>query len=588
MAENDLLRHNSNTPSDDSDHDTNSNNSVPELKGYLSKWTNYIHGWQPRFIVLKDGTLSYYKSEFESDYGCRGVISLDKATIKSHEFDECRFDVSVNNCVWYLRAETLEDKTHWVDVLQSYKVPVGIDMTALMRHGSTISLQSNSIIFNQNSGNSGLKEKINEIETFRDILSGQINTLQRYYDVCASKRKPNSSDLPSDLNSIDLKGESLTFRATSQTILATLNQCLDIINQREEYLKKKMETEIERRRQSEELCKKLKDELSKTKSPAFFGPDSEEGPHSTLPEDEFFDAVETGLDKIEEDRQLRVRLKLQSQQSQSSTTSSILIPDQNDDQATEKEDDEFGTGNAAKVHRLWPQIDDICKEQLRYARQGVGEGGNGWQLFADEGEMKMYRREQEIDGMVVDPLKACHIVKGVSAREMCHYFFMPEYRNDWETTLDDMAILEKISPDTIVFLQTHKRIWPASQRDALFWSHMRKVTDHEDKTAHDEWLVCNHSIDLDSYPANTGKCVRIFLTVIMYCQTYIDPAVIAKGVKPTRNDLTCKITYCSEVNPGGWAPASVLRAVYKREYPKFLKRFTDYVVEQCKNKPILH
>lgn len=47
--------------------------------------------------------------------------------------------------------------------------------------------------------------------------------------------------------------------------------------------------------------------------------------------------------------------------------------------------------------------------------------------------MKMYRREQEVDGMVVDPLKACHFVKGVSAREMCHYFFMPEYRNDWES-----------------------------------------------------------------------------------------------------------------------------------------------------------
>lgn len=108
-----------------------------------------------------------------------------------------------------------------------------------------------------------------------------------------------------------------------------------------------------------------------------------------------------------------------------------------------------------------------------------------------------------------------------------------------------MTILEKISPDTIVFLQTHKRIWPASQRDALFWSHMRKVTDKDD-SAHDEWLVCNHSIDLDAYPANKGKCVRIFLTVILFCQTYIDPEIIAKGKKPTRNDLTCKITYCSE------------------------------------------
>lgn len=41
------------------------------------------------------------------------------------------------------------------------------------------------------------------------------------------------------------------------------------------------------------------------------------------------------------------------------------------------------------------------------------------------------------------------------------------------------------------------------------------------------------------------------------------------------------------VNPGGWAPASVLRAVYKREYPKFLKRFTSYVKDTVKDKPIM-
>lgn len=55
---------------------------VPELQGTLSKWTNYIHGWQTRFIVLKDGTLSYYKSEQDSGFGCRGSISLYKADIK--------------------------------------------------------------------------------------------------------------------------------------------------------------------------------------------------------------------------------------------------------------------------------------------------------------------------------------------------------------------------------------------------------------------------------------------------------------------------------------------------------------------------
>jgi hypothetical protein len=53
-----------------------------EIHGTLSKWTNYIHGWQDRFMVLKDGTLSYYKSEHELAFGCRGAISILKATIK--------------------------------------------------------------------------------------------------------------------------------------------------------------------------------------------------------------------------------------------------------------------------------------------------------------------------------------------------------------------------------------------------------------------------------------------------------------------------------------------------------------------------
>lgn len=219
----------------------------------------------------------------------------------------------------------------------------------------------------------------------------------------------------------------------------------------------------------------------------------------------------------------------------------------------------------------------------------MGEDGNGWQLFADEGELKMYRREEEVDGLVMDPLKSCHAVKGVTAREMCHYFFMPDFRFDWETTLEDMQVLEKVAPDTLVFLQTHKRIWPASQRDALFWSHMRHVTDKFDPDAHDTWFVCNRSFENKEYPpANQGKCVRIYLTVILLCQTYIDDKSKSTSTKDiSRDDLTCRITYCSTVNPGGWAPASVLRAIYKKEYPKFLKRFTGYVIEQCKNKPIM-
>jgi len=76
------------------------------------------------------------------------------------------------------------------------------------------------------------------------------------------------------------------------------------------------------------------------------------------------------------------------------------------------------------------KIERVVGEQIRSARMGLGKGA--WQLFVEDGEMKMYRREVEEDGLVVDPLKATHQVKGITGRELCHYFFYPEYRYDWE------------------------------------------------------------------------------------------------------------------------------------------------------------
>lgn len=55
---------------------------LPSMSGVLLKWTNYIHGWQQRFIMLKDGTLSYYKSEDELSFGCRGAVTIIKSNIK--------------------------------------------------------------------------------------------------------------------------------------------------------------------------------------------------------------------------------------------------------------------------------------------------------------------------------------------------------------------------------------------------------------------------------------------------------------------------------------------------------------------------
>lgn len=546
-----------------------------EWQGELSKWTNYIHGWQSRFVVLKGGTLSYYKSKKDTNIGFRGSISLFKATIKPHEFDESRFDVSVNDSVWYLRAASPEERSRWVDILETYKAESGYGSeNSLKRHGSAVSLASNTLSTASTSSFKkarGLKEKLLELGTFRDILCVQIDTLQSYFDECAHSTSTTDGGNPnptaSHSKAIDFKGEAMTFKATTTGVLTTLEHCLEMVRQSEDVWRKRLERELERRRRLEENIRLLR--CHGPRSSVHAGPDCEEGPHSTMNEDEFYDAMETGLDKMEEEVEYRHRLKKQHSVLAASTGTTVNT-----------------TNNSmAPAHHLWPEIDRVTMEQLHYARLSVEDSSGVWQLFAEEGEMKMYRREEEVNGMVIDPLKACHVVKGVTGHEVCEYFFNPQYRLEWEATLETTTVLEKIADDTLLFLQVHKRIWPASQRDALFWSHMRHVPDDKDQDGHDIWVVCNNSIDIPDLPANTGKCVRLYLTVCLMCQTFIDPP--KDGAKVTRNDLTCKITYCSVVNPGGWAPPAVLRAVYKREYPKFLKRFTNYVIDQCQDKPIL-
>lgn len=54
---------------------------------------------------------------------------------------------------------------------------------------------------------------------------------------------------------------------------------------------------------------------------------------------------------------------------------------------------------------------------------------------------QVYRREVEENGIVLDPLKATHSVRGVTGHEVCHYFWDTTYRNDWESkcTLNESA-----------------------------------------------------------------------------------------------------------------------------------------------------
>lgn len=50
------------------------------------------------------------------------MFDLTFCNFQPHEFDECRFDVSVHDCVWYLRADSPEERNRWVETLEAYKV----------------------------------------------------------------------------------------------------------------------------------------------------------------------------------------------------------------------------------------------------------------------------------------------------------------------------------------------------------------------------------------------------------------------------------------------------------------------------------
>merc|ERR1711862_563012 len=102
-------------------------------------------------------------------------------------------------------------------------------------------------------------------------------------------------------HAIDFKGESFTFKATTAGILSTLSHCIELMSQREDAWKKRWEREVEKRKKITETYKTML--VDQSKPHVVGGPDYEEGPHSMITEDEFFDAVDATLDKLEKEEE---------------------------------------------------------------------------------------------------------------------------------------------------------------------------------------------------------------------------------------------------------------------------------------------
>lgn len=105
---------------------------------------------------------------------------------------------------------------------------------------------------------------------------------------------------------------------------------------------------------------------------------------------------------------------------------------------------------------------------------------------------------------MVDPLRASYVVTGITAREMVKHFFEKETRLLWDGMVETVEVVETLAEDTLVFHQLHKRVWPSTQRETLFCSHMCTLTNAPcpDNMVGHTLMVCNFSMDHDKVPVS--------------------------------------------------------------------------------------
>lgn len=69
---------------------------LPVLKDTLFKWTNYASGFRPRFFVIENGVLSYYKTASDYPNACKGSVNLLTCNVEIDNKDSTRLGVYIS------------------------------------------------------------------------------------------------------------------------------------------------------------------------------------------------------------------------------------------------------------------------------------------------------------------------------------------------------------------------------------------------------------------------------------------------------------------------------------------------------------
>ncbi|KEH34851.1 OSBP(oxysterol-binding protein)-related protein 1C [Medicago truncatula] len=179
------------------------------ISGILYKWVNYGKGWRPRWFVLQDGVLSYYKIHgpdkiivnHETEKGSKvigdesirrinrnrnsypyqhrrkpfGEIHLKVSTIRESKSDDKRFSVFTGMKRLHLRAESREDRVAWMEALQAVK-----DMFPRISNSELMAPVDNVTISTEKLRNRLLEEGTSEaaIQDSEQIMKTEFAALQ--------------------------------------------------------------------------------------------------------------------------------------------------------------------------------------------------------------------------------------------------------------------------------------------------------------------------------------------------------------------------------------------------------------------------
>ena len=91
--------------------------------------------------------------------------------------------------------------------------------------------------------------------------------------------------------------------------------------------------------------------------------------------------------------------------------------------------------------------------------------------------------------------------------------------------------MEQLSESSIIMHQIFKRVWPSSQRDTVFLSHIREIplSDAGERVENEvgrPWIVCNNSMEHQDAPVLVVAeifYVKIFETVVQFLCSKLSP-----------------------------------------------------------------